>query len=328
MKKYFFKSDGTIKVLNMVILLSIIFIIIMVFVYFKFLRVKYEEPNETYKKEEKTSSINICNDCDFFYTLDSLSFETYHDYKLTNYMELKNMSINNLKFDGYDQNLIKIETKGNDLVIKTQNKVGSTKLIASYADIKREIGINVTADAIHSIKLEPHAYYVYNNKENPLMLITDPLGIDTTNISVTIDNPEIARIENGNIIGISEGVTKINLAFNDEVESQDLYVFNNLIHINKQNVNEELYDIKLSEFKDDIYNIIVTLDDNSNKGLSMSDLIITHEDNGVSVIVEYDGKYSLDTLSYKYRITKTGTEGSSLIKFTLGNTTRIIKIGE
>lgn len=328
MKKYFFKSDGTIKVLNMIILLSFIFLVIMFFIYTKFLRVRFEEPNETYKKEEKTSSINMCNDCDFSFTMDSLSFETYHDYKLSSYMELKNMSINSLKFEEYDQSIISIETKGNDLVIKAKNKVGKTKLVATYANIKREIPITVTPDEIHSIKLMDHPYYIYNNKVNNLDIITDPIGIDTNNINVSIDNPEIARIENGKIIGVSEGVTKIKLLYNDEETSEDLYVYNDLIHINNKTSEEELYSIKLSEFKDNMFNVVVTLDDSENKGLSMSDIIITHEDNGITPIVEYDGKNSLDKISYKYRITISEGTGSSIIKFSANNSTRILKIGE
>lgn len=328
MKKYFFKSDGTIKVVNMIILLSAIFISIMLFIFFKFLRVKYEEPNETYKKEEKTSSINLCNNCDFYFTLDSLSFETYHDYKISNYIDTTNMLINNLKFDEYDKDLISIETKDKDLVISVKNKVGKTKLVATYADIKREIDITITPDEIHSIKLLDHPYYIYNNKDNPLNLITDPIGIDTSNLNITVENPLIATIENGKIRGLSEGVTKIKLLYNGEETTEDLYVYNDLIHITKNKEVDELYNIKLSEFKDSKYNVIITLDDSANKGYTMSDLIITHEDNGITPIVEYDGKNSIDTKSYKYRITISGESGESIIKFTLGNTTRILRVGD
>ncbi len=91
---------------------------------------------------------------------------------------------------------------------------------------------------------------------------------------------------------------------------------------------KDLYKIGLKDFKNDAYDIIVSLDDNFNKGYSLNDLVITHEDNGVEVTVTYDGKYSLDKLSYKYRITINGTEGSSLIKFALGNSTRLLEVGE
>lgn len=327
MKKYFFKSDGTIKVVNMIILLSMIFLVIMFFIYNKFLRVKFEESNETYRKEEKTSSINMCNDCDFSFILDSLSFETYHDYKLSNYIDLKNMSINNLKFEDYDESLISIETKGNDLVIKTKNKVGSTNLVATFAKIKRSIKIEITPDKIHSIKLYNHAYYIYNGKEMPLDIETDPIGIDIGNLDISVLDPTLAKLENGKITGLNEGKTQIKLIVDGIEQIEDLYVYNDLIHITKVNGKEEIHSIKLSEFKDSIYNVVVTLDDNSNRGVSSSDLTITHEDNGLDVIVDYDGKQSLDTLCYKYRIKVSGS-GTSTIRFTLGNTTRILKIGE
>lgn len=59
MKKYFIKDDGTIKLTNMLVLIGILFFIVMTFVYLKFFKVSLEEPNETYKQTEKTSSINM-----------------------------------------------------------------------------------------------------------------------------------------------------------------------------------------------------------------------------------------------------------------------------
>lgn len=330
MKKYFFKSDGTIKVVNMVILMAILFLIIIVFIYFKFLKVKYEEPNETYKKEEKTSSINMCNDCDFYFTLERLVFDTYNDYELAKYLEVKNMAINNIKFQ-YDKELISIETSGKDLVIKALNKVGKTKLVATYANIKREIDVEVEASEIKSIELANHPYYILNNKESDLEIITDPIGIDLSGISLSIEDESIAKIINGKLVGVSEGVTKLKLIYNEEEQVRDLYVSNDYISVdvlNDKRVLEPIYNIPLSNFKDDIYNVVVTITDNGSVGYDAKDLVITHEDNGISVYVEYDGKYSLDKLSYKYRITKSGNTGSSTIKFKLGSATRVVSVGE
>ena len=102
MKKYFIKDDGTIKLTNMLILIGILFFIVMTFVYLKFFKVSLEEPNETYKQPEKTSSINMCNDCDFYFTLDSLEFNVYSEYRIDKYLEIKNMSLNNIKFEFID----------------------------------------------------------------------------------------------------------------------------------------------------------------------------------------------------------------------------------
>ncbi|MCX4249239.1 MAG: hypothetical protein OSJ65_05700 [Bacilli bacterium] len=330
MKKYFFKSDGTIKIVNMIILIAVIFFIVIMFVYFKFLKVRYDEPNETYKKEEKTSKINMCNGCDFSFTLESLVFETYNDYKIDNYLEVKNMSINNIKFE-YDKGLISIESSGGGLVIKAGNKIGKTKLVAVYENIKKEIAVEVRAGEIKSIELANHPYYILNNKENDLEIITDPIGIDLSEISISVEDESIARVINGKLVGVNEGVTKLKLLYNGEEQIRDLYVSNDFISVDVLNDKRELepiYNISLDSFKDDVYNVVVTITDNGNIGYEAKDLVITHEDEGVNVYVEYDGKYSLDKLSYKYRITKSGNAGSSTIKFTLGNTTRIIRVGE
>lgn len=330
MKKYFFKSDGTIKVVNMIILMAILFFIIIMFVYFKFLKVQYEEPNETYKEGEKTSSINMCNDCDFYFTLERLVFDAYNEYEIAKYLEVKKMAINNIKFD-YDKELISIETSGNDLVIKTKNRVGKTKLVATYANIKREIDVEVEASEIRSIELENHPYYILNNQENDLEIITDPIGVDLSGVSLSVEDENIAKIINGKLVGVNEGVTKLKLLYNGEEQVRDLYVSNDFISVdvlNDKRVLETIHNIPLTDFKDDIYNVIVTITDNSSSGYEAKDLIITSEDDGVSVYVEYDGKYSLDKLSYKYRITKSGNTGSSTIKFTLGNATRFIRVGE
>ena len=331
MKKYFIKDDGTIKLTNMLILIGILFFIVMTFVYLKFFKVSLEEPNETYKQPEKTSSINMCNDCDFYFTLDSLEFNVYSEYRIDKYLEIKNMSLNNIKFEVEDKSLFTIENKGTDLNIVTKNKVGKTKLVATYDKIRKEIEVNIIANEIKDISLSENPYYIYNGKSNNVEVITDPIGIDLSSIDLSVLDPNIAKFENGSLVGLSEGITKLRLLYNGVEKFQDLYVYNDLIHVEVMDKNKELkdlYKIGLKDFKNDAYDIIVSLDDNFNKGYSLNDLVITHEDNGVEVTVTYDGKYSLDKLSYKYRITINGTEGSSLNKFALGNSTRLLEVGE
>lgn len=331
MKKYFFKEDGTIRVLNMIIIISIIFIIALVLIYNKFLKREYEDVSDAYVTSERTSSINMCKDCDFYFTLESLTFSAYSEYNISNYIETKNMALNNIKFRDYDSDLINIESKASGLFIKAKDKIGTTKLVAEYSGIVREINIEVVADSIKSVSLEDHPYYILNGKSNKLNVITEPLGIPLNDLDIKVEDTNTAKVVDGKLVGLKEGITKLVLNFNGKQTSRELYVFDNLIHIEQidnDNKLSDVYKIKLSELKNNMYNVIVTLDDNHNYGYSTSDLIITHEDDGLEVIIDYDGKYSLDKLSYRYRITVTGEKGSSVIKFNLGTSVRILEIGE
>lgn len=331
MKKYFFKEDGTIKLANMLIVITAIFIAFFAILFFKFFKTEVEEDYIPQKKSEKTSSISMCNDCDFSFILDTLTLSTYHDYKLTNYLDTKNLAINSIKFKVEDESLITVGSKGNDLAISTKNRVGHTKLIATYEKITKEIPITIIPDEIRTVELENHPYYIYNNQENALNIITDPLGIDISNLNISIADESIATIKNGKLLGLKEGSTTITLNFKDQVTSEKIYVFNDLINITAESKDKNpanIYKISLNEFKDDNFTIIVTLDDKENKGYSMEDLIISYDQNDLNVQTTYDGKYNFNKLSYKYRLTASGTEGKTIIKFTLGNTIRYLEIGD
>lgn len=148
------------------------------------------------------------------------------------------MALNNIKFSDYDNTLISLESKQSGLFIKVKDKVGKTKLVASYADITREIEIEISFDEIKNVDLLDHAYYISNGKETDLEIITDPKGIPVTDFNIVVEDTSIASLNEGKLIGLSEGKTKIILNYLDKVITQDLYVYDDLIHVESLNKNK------------------------------------------------------------------------------------------
>lgn len=329
MKKYFFNEDGTIKVVNMIILIAIVIGLVVLFIFTKFLKPMYDVNYEPYTTTTKTSKIVMCDNCSMKFTVSELNLKTSSEYSLSDYLEVEKIPLNSLKFLDYDNKLLTIANKEGKLFLKTNNIIGKTKLTASYDKIKISIEVNIEASEITSVNFLEHPYYIYQGKLNELSLLTDPVGLTASDFSITTQDSSIVEIENGKLLGKSIGETNITLEFNQEIKTQKVIVLEDLIHVTLENEKEEIYEIKKDEIKDNTLNIIVTLEDSLNKGYSQDVLEITHEDNGIIPIIAYDGKNIGTDLSYRYRISLSTLEGSTTIKFKLSdNSYRYLKIGE
>ena len=332
MKKYFFNEDGTIKIINMVVLITVILVIAIVFIITKLINDDVFSDYKPHTTKEVTSKVKMCDNCSMKFTSKKLVLNAYSEYSISDYIETKNIAINSVKFEVEDNSFLAIENKEQELVIVTKNKVGSTVLKASYDKIKISIEVEIIAEEIIGATLIDHPYYIYNGRANDLAIITDPIGIDIANLDLRVENTDIAEIIDGKLVGKSKGETRLILTFNEEVIEREIIVLDDLIHItlNNNSSKEEIYHVKLEDIKNNTINIIVTLDDNSNVGYTSDNLVISHDDNNTEVMVEYDGKNIGVDISYKYRITLGNIENaSSTIKFSINDTTyRLLTIGE
>ncbi|MCH5167219.1 MAG: hypothetical protein J1F35_04925 [Erysipelotrichales bacterium] len=322
MKKYFFNEDGTIKIITAIILIAIIFVIAVVLIVVKLYKNDYFNDFEPHTTKKITSKLVMCDDCIMKFTVDELVLNPYSEYGFGTYIEVENIAINSVKFEIEDTSLFSIENRGGKLTLVTKNKVGETKLTATYDKIKISIPVKIEVLDIKTVSFVNHPYYVYNGKENDIEIITDPIGIDLSLLDISVENTDIAEFIDGKLIGKSIGETIININFKGEVFTQDIIVLDDLIHIYETSNKEELYNIKLSDIKDNIINIVLTLDDNKNIGYTSDNIEISHYDENTEVIVEYDGQNISTPRSYKYKITLSNTvDCSSVIKFNINNDT-------
>lgn len=304
MKKYLFNEDGTIKMMNMLLLIIIVLAIAVGLIYFLLFNGKnVTEGGKPVTSKNVTSTINLCKDCNMEFKEEEIILVTNQEYPLEELMNIKNINITSIKFAVDNTDYLTIEKgKDNKLVLKTKNMIGSASISASYDKIKINAKVIINEGEILSLGLLDHPYYIYLNKEVKIDIDSNPKNIDISKLNFYTNDANILDINNGMIIGKMVGNAKLYLNYNDNIYEQDVYVVNDLIDISlkKGNKLESVYKIKISK-KEDI-NIIVSMDDNSHVGLTNENLVISHVDEGISGVVEYDGKNLGEERSYKYRI--------------------------
>ena len=304
MKKYLFNEDGTIKTLNMLALIIIILVIAIILIYL----LVFKDKNITggsvrVISKDITSTINMCKDCSMEFKSQELELVTNQEYPLEDILDVKNISLASVKFEGYNSEYLSITTtRDKGLVIKTKDIIGKTKLKATYDKIVKEIEVNISEGEILSLSLLDHPYYIYLDKYTPIEVNSNPQGIDVSKLDFKVDNENIVTISDGKLYGKMFGSCKLYLTYNEETYEQDIYVVNDLIKVQLKNSKtlDDVYKIKIDN-KNDI-NIVMTLDDNSKVGLTNEDITIEHIDEGISGVVEYDGKNLGVENSYKYKI--------------------------
>lgn len=304
MKKYLFNEDGTIKMLNMILVITIVLALASTLIFFLLFNNKnITEGGKTLTSKDITSTINMCKNCSMEFKNKELILVTNQEYPLEEIIDTKNISLASIKYNISNTDYFTIETsKNNGLVLKTKDLIGESTLSAIYDKIKIDTKIIINEGEIISLNLLDHPYYIYLNKETKIDVDSNPKGIDISKFDLSVSDDTIISVNNGMILGKTLGNAKLYLNYNEDVYEQDVYVVNDLIdiQIKKENTYESIYKIKIDK-KEDI-NVIVTIDDNSNAGLTNESLIISHIDEGISGVVEYDGKNLGETRSYKYRI--------------------------
>ena len=110
-------------------------------------------------------------------------------------MSLKSINVKNIKFSDYDQTIVDIKSTKEGLMLKALNKLGTTKLKATYQDKTAEITLSVFSDYISSAKLFSDNYYVYLDDKTDLSLDTNPENVEAGFFDVFVDDENIATIK-------------------------------------------------------------------------------------------------------------------------------------
>lgn len=304
MKKYLFNEDGTIKMVNMLALIIGLLVLAVLGIYFLLFNGRnITEGGKTITSKDITSTINMCKDCAMEFKSKDIVLVTNQEYPLEELMEVKNISLASIKFDIGNNDYFTIErSRANGLVLKTKDLVGNTTLNASYDKLNIDAKVIINEGEILSLSLINHPYYIYLNKPTKIEVDSNPRGIDVSKLNFYVNDEAVISVDGGMITGKTLGSAKLYLNYNDIVYEQDVYVVNDLIDVKSKNGSkfESIYKLKIDKRED--IDIIVAIDDNSNVGLTNDSLVISHVDEGISGVIEYDGKNLGEERSYKYRI--------------------------
>lgn len=233
MKKLLFNEDGTIKTLNMLALIIVILVMAIVIIYSLFFKDKnITEGGVRITSKDITSTINMCKDCSMEFNDKELVLLTNQEYPLEDILTVKNISIASVKFEVDKPEYLEVKrSKDNGLVLKTKDMMGEVKISASYDKFKSDLKVIINEGEIVSLKLLDHPYYIYLNQETPIDVDSNPKGLDVTKLNFISDNEAIVSIRDGKMVGNALGNVKLQLTYNEEIFTQDVYVVNDLIKV-------------------------------------------------------------------------------------------------
>lgn len=311
MKNIFVNEDGTIKLKAVVYTIGIFLFLVLLLMYFisqSTSSITDGNEEQVHVSERTTTTMSLCKDCKMSFIRDSYDAKTNEEINLNNLLELKSINIRNIKLSGYDEGLIEIKSSKEGLVIKTLNKLGSTKIKASYQDKESEMTINVFSDVIKSAKMIDN-YYVYLDDFAQLTLETDPENVDASFFNVFSDDESIAKVNGGSIIGVSLGKTRLNLKYADVLSSSYVYVIKSRIAIYLMEGNS-LKEYSTYKTNTKSFNVLVKSLD---KDIIKDDLTYTI-DNGKIEYIEPDIE---EPNTFKYSVDL--SENNAYMEFTLSD---------
>lgn len=325
------KKDGTINKRNMLIFIFAIVICLFVFIYILFFKDKNITDGATQViTVTKTSSIkDECENCSIKFIGSELTFEANRSYDLSKYLIVNNIGIRNVNFSIEDGSLAKISNTKDSLNLTTLNKVGVTTITATAGDKRVTAKVIIEPGVIKAAKLKSSPYYAFLTKAVDFEIFSEPEGVDISNFNLSIENPEIAEInEEGKLVGKMVGETTVYLSFGEEVSSQLIYVSTSDISVtcSVRGKDADCGNIDVTNLKDNKFNVIVTIDDT----FTIDDLKYSFTDNGINGTISYDGKDNSKENTYNYLIAVTNIETlddrSGIVEFTLpdGSSKKII----
>ena len=224
---------------------------------------------------------------------------------------LKSINVKNIKFSDYDQTIVDIKSTKEGLMLKALNKLGTTKLKATYQDKTAEITLSVFSDYISSAKLFSDNYYVYLDDKTELSLDTNPENVEAGFFDVFVDDENIATIKDGVISGKTLGKTIMKMDYNGITSTSNLYVIKNRIAIYLMENNSMK---EYSEYTTSIktFNILVKSLD---KDITYNDLSFNIDSNGSVNYIEPDIE---EPNTFKYAV-NLANEGTYNLEFTLND---------
>lgn len=305
MKKLFCNENGTIKVVNVIILVDIIVAIILLFMV-KSIFGTLSNAVDIKKKTSTTmttTTIDLCNGCKISFNREILNVNPGNTYILEDFLNLEKVNMKYVKFEISDESLAKMTIKDEKVAIQILDSLGNFTLKASYYSESSSIEVDINSDKLLDITFDQNIYYVKNGGKLPLKYELNPKGFNATSIDIKIANPEIAEYDtNGNIVGKKIGKTYLSISSSNITKTIPVYVVNSNITVKvKENfLFRDLKNISYNRNKNEDIEILLMLE---NTDLSNND--ITYEvisDGDMAVNLEYIKKNTEFPNSYEYRV--------------------------
>lgn len=303
MKKYFFNTDGTIKLRRAIILVDVITLIILLLIFMGLFKNQDLTPRvTTTTKKTTTTTIKLCKNCHINFNRQDMIMEPNSSYPLEDLVDLKGVEIHNVKFSISDTTKAKIDLVDGKTSIVAENTIGSFTLTAKYLDLEANLVINIGTNKLESVNFKNLAYYLHMGETIDLGIVTSPVGYNIDNINISVDDSNIVElVDNKSIKGKNLGVTKVKIDNNGSIISANVYVVKNKITIKvKENYTYQEKDI--IEYNSDGVEILLQIESNNNT-YTNEDIVPVINDMGSFITeVSYVSKSSSLENAYIYRL--------------------------
>lgn len=201
-------------------------------------------------------TVNVVNPNRLEVIQDSLDIEYRKDTKIEmdiDYYFNDNGTIDDIEYESSNKDVV--EVVDNKLVLKG---CGKSTILVKYKNVSDTIDINVVS--IDKLSFKKNGYIVGVGKFQNLEYIFDSYEGDSQNITFTSKDNNIARVENGKVIGVNEGRTQITAKYNDMeatiniVVAKESYLlgdldFNEIVDANDAAVALDMYKNSVSDEK-------------------------------------------------------------------------------
>ena len=201
-------------------------------------------------------TVNVVNPNRLEVIQDSLDIEYRKDAKIEmdiDYYFNDNGTIDDIEYESSNKDVV--EVVDNKLVLKG---CGKSTILVKYKNVSDTIDINVVS--IDKLSFKKNGYIVGVGKFQNLEYIFDSYEGDSQNITFTSKDNNIARVENGKVIGVNEGRTQITAKYNDMeatiniVVAKESYLlgdldFNGIVDANDAAVALDMYKNSVSDEK-------------------------------------------------------------------------------
>ena len=325
--RIFKKEDGTYNVLKTTLFSFILTCVLLGLICLPmFLQDKAEVTKYSGNTTTTTqgSEFLTCKNCDIEFYNKELKLSYYEIVKIKDILDLKDVSIQNVKFS-FDENYLKKVQKDGEYYFETGDTVGETTLKASYDKYETSIKVIITTTRIDDGNFKKRVYYIKTNEEVAIDVETLPKNADLSLLEFRSNDESIAKFVKNNVLkGITAGKTTISVSNNMFGDEVTVYVMNTpfTLKLKVDGVYKELdeYEYKSNTKTQNLY-IAVKLD---NSNYTQDDIKVKDTSSGsLSTTTTFDSVYSVDNISFIYKVvvdfdpTKTIDDNSSVITFTL-----------
>lgn len=305
MKKFFFKEDGTLKVINVVIVVDVIVAIILLFM----VKSIFGSITNTVNIKRRpsttvtTTTIDLCNGCKINFKQNSINVSPGETYLLEDLLNLEKVNMKYVNFEISDESLAKMTLKDEKIALEILDSLGNFTLKASYYSEVSSMEVDINSDRLLDITFDQDIYYVKTNGTLTPKYELKPKGYNATNIDKRILNTDIATLdETGNIIGKKLGKTSLTISSGNISKSVPIYVVNSNVTVKvKENfLYRDLKNITYDISRDNTPEILLMLENTNLTYKDISYEIIS--DNNMVVRLEYVKKNTEFANAYEYNV--------------------------